>query len=771
MIELKNIKKTYFTSGNNVHALKDIDLSFRKNEFVSILGASGCGKTTLLNIIGGLDKYTSGDMIVNGKSTKKFSDNDWDTYRNHTIGFVFQNYNLIPHQTVLENVSLSLKLNGNTSSKQIKQIAKKALIKVGLGDKLNYKPNQLSGGQCQRVAIARALVNDPDIILADEPTGALDSKTSVQVMKILKEISKDKLVIMVTHNPELANKYSNRIINIKDGIIEGDSNPYDNHLLEKQKKSRKRKSYMPFKVSFMLSLKNLLSKKKRTFITCLAGSIGIIGIATILSVSSGMSNYVKKIESESTAYNYIIIQDSYTDIENMMMIDVDENLEEYSNKNNIYMYNDELTNSMINQNINDEYITYLEDKIKDKVVDIKYTYDVDMNLIAKKDDTYNVISNINFTEMLNNQKYLNNDYEVLASIKEDDKIPTKYNELVLVVDKYNRVPSSILTMLGIDKDKDLKYEDFLGKEIKLIDNNNYYINKNGLYIKASTNNELEDAYNSGESLKIVSILRLKEDASNEWIRPGIGYTKELTDYVLNNSMNSDVVNAQKNSKDIDVTTGLAFNNNVMNNPMFNISATYEDRLKSLGADKIPTTISIYPNNYDSKNEIINLLDDWNNNHENNQIKYIDISSIMITLLDSMINIVSYVLIAFSSISLVVSSIMISIVIYNSVIERTKEIGILRAMGARKKDVSRVFKAEAVIIGLASGIVAIVITFIICSIINNILGNLINVTTIANLTLKITINMILLSVILTFIASLIPARMAAKKDPVVALRTE
>ncbi len=778
MLELKNIKKTYNTSGNAVRALKNINIKFRKNEFVAILGASGCGKTTLLNIIGGLDKYTSGDLIINGISTKKFKDSNWDAYRNHRVGFVFQNYNLIPHQTILENVELALKLNGSSSSKKNKRKAKKALVSVGLGDKLNYKPNQLSGGQCQRVAIARALVNDPDIILADEPTGALDSKTSVNVMNLLKEISKDKLVIMVTHNPNLANEYATRIINIKDGVIEGDSNPVDTLNNEEYKEDlKKNKSYMPRKVSFMLSLKNLLSKKKRTFITCLAGSIGIIGIATILSVSSGMSDYVNKIEKDSTSFNYVIIQDNYHDMNSLMnMTKIDDELEEYTNKKILYSYDDNISNTITKQNLNSDYIDYIDKKTKDLVVDVSYQYDAEMNLISKKDDTYKNVSTTNFTEILDNDSQILDCYDVLASTI-DNKIPNEYNEIAVVVDKYNRISKSTLDILGIDDTEELSYDDILDKEIRLINNNDYYINKNGLFIKATSNDELKNAYDKGIPLKVVSILRAKEDASNEWLLSGISYTKKLTDYILENNKDSDVVKAQLNNPNIDVTTGLNFMNsdNLSGDPsmymMTNVITSYDERLAKLGATKIPSSIIIYPKDYDSKDKIIEILDDWNNKHKDNEIKYTDISSIMITMLDSMINIVSYVLIAFSSISLVVSSIMIAIVIYNSVIERTKEIGILRAIGARKKDVSRVFKSEAIIMGLISGIVALIITFIICLIINRILDNLINVSTIANLTINICISMILLSVILTFIASLIPSSMAAKKEAVDALRSE
>ena len=486
-----------------------------------------------------------------------------------------------------------------------------------------------------------------------------------------------------------------------------------------------------------------------------------------------MSNYVNKIEADSTAFNYLIIQNKYTNIENMMT-NTNDKLEEYPKENKLYIYDDKIGDMLSDQNLNEDYVNYIEKETKDLVVDVAYKYDIEMNIITNIDDKYKVVDTTNFYEILDNDKYIKKDYDVLATTLDNGDVMSKYNELALVVDKYNRVPKSILDIFGIDEKDNLNYNDFLGKEIKLVNNNDYYENKNGLYIKASNNDELEDAYNKGKTLKIVSIIRANKDASNEWVSSGIAYTKDLTDYVFDSSKNSDVVKDQIDNKEKDVTSGLSFINEEDKNNfniMLNMGLTYEDKLNKLGATKNPNTIIIYPKDYDSKNKIIDILDEWNKNHKDSEIKYTDISSIIISMLDSMINIVSYVLIAFSSISLVVSSIMIAIVIYNSVIERIKEIGILRAMGARKKDISRVFKCEAIILGMFSGIVAMVITYIICIIINKVLLNLINVSTIANLTLNIIFGMIALSVILTFVASIIPAKIAAKKEPVDALRSE
>ncbi len=790
MLELRNIKKKYQLGDNQIDVLKRLSIKFRPNEFVAILGPSGCGKTTLLNIIGGLDHYSSGDLIINDVSTKKYKDYDWDVYRNHTIGFVFQNYYLISHQTVLKNVELALDING-MSKKERKNMAKKALREVGLGDQLNKLPNQLSGGQMQRVAIARALVNNPDIILADEPTGALDSQTSIKIMDLLKKIANDKLVIMVTHNNQLAEKYAERIINILDGDIVNDSHPLSNEEPIDLKEKKVNKSHMPLKIAFKLSLNNLLSKKKRTFITCLASSIGIIGISTILAVSYGMKKYVTDLEKDSTSFNYLTISDTYFDpaVFKSKESNKDKQLKSFNNQVSVvYPFNDVnnqgMSMALKKQNITPEYINYIKKKTKGDVVSVQYSYSLKMNLLAKnKTSQINTIYPSIWQEILDNQNYLTKDYTVLASINKDNKIPIKAQEIVLVVDEYNRVPTDILDAIGINYGNgSIDYQNILGKEIKVVLNNDYYLAKKGLYLQPSTAKELQNAYQRGNSLKIVSILRIKKDATNDWLKPGLAYSTALTKFILKDSQNSNVVMAQINNKQTDVTNGLTFieNNQNLNNHSFSINnsgnqnsnrITYDERINMLGGKNIPNSLTIYPRSYDAKASIVKALDKWNKDNPNDGVKYVDISNIMITMLDSIINIISYVLIAFSSISLIVSSIMIAIVIYNSVIERIKEIGILRAMGARKKDISHIFNAEAVIIGFFSGLVAVIFSWLICFIINTILKKVIDVSTIANLRPKIMLEMIFLSIILTLIASIIPAKMASKKDPVIALRTD
>lgn len=788
MLKLNNIVKTYESNSFKVEALKNVNIEFRNNEFVSILGPSGCGKTTLLNIIGGLDRYTSGDLIINGKSTKEFKDYDWDTYRNHSIGFVFQSYNLIPHQTVLGNVELALSIGGVGKTDR-RQRAIEALEKVGLKNQINKKPNQLSGGQMQRVSIARALVNNPDIILADEPTGALDSETSVQVMEILKEISKDRLVIMVTHNPDLANRYSTRIINIFDGNITGDTNPISDAeriLLEEEEKqaneskqldpkTRKlleKKTSMSFLSALRLSLNNLLSKKKRTFITSLAGSIGIIGIATILAVSSGMQDYVNKVQEDSTSMNYILIQETHIDREAMIengppgMEQV--SLEKYpENTTGAIPY---VKNSMfvtIKQDLSTEYLNYLKEKTEGHVIGMGYSRSLEMNILTKNGTDYSVVSTsqANFQEMIAINDYVNNQYEILAGTK----IPSEKNEIAIVVDEYNRIPTSVLDALCISYNEEtmaeVSYEEFLGKEIKIALNDGFYKLDGSRYKAASTQEELSEVYNNTsetEVLKVVSVVRMSKDASSVWSEPGVIYTPSLTEYLYEDCTTSAVGLAQKENTEVNVITG----------ENFNLRNTQETALRKLGISQTPTSIIIYPKDYNSKEAIMRSLDSWNDvKTEEEMVRYTDVSNLLVSMLSSTIDIISYVLIAFSSISLVVSSIMIAIIIYASVIERIKEIGVLRSVGARKKDISRVFKSEAVILGFVSGVIAIIVTAILCIIINIILGRLVNITTIASLTVGIIISMIALNVVLTLIASLIPASLAAKKDPVLALRSE
>lgn len=869
MLQLKGITKNYLSGENEVKALKGIDLEFRESEFVSILGQSGCGKTTLLNIIGGLDRYTTGDLIINGKSTKEFKDKDWDTYRNHSVGFVFQSYNLIPHQTVLANVELALTISGVGKEERRKR-AIEALTKVGLGDQINKKPNQMSGGQMQRVAIARALVNDPDILLADEPTGALDSKTSEQVMEILKEISKDRLIIMVTHNPELAGKYSSRIIKLLDGKVTDDSNPYTASKREldkaRAKKEKTGKASMKFATAVRLSLNNLMTKKGRTFLTSFAGSIGIIGIALILSLSHGMQSYINRVEEDTLSSYPITIQESTIDMSSMMetMMDEGENTEHEDGK----IYSREIVNSLLDtlsskvqtNNLEEfkKFIEGHESDIKNYINSVQYSYDLDLN-IYKQDDEGNVqrvnpsivLDKLGFgemkeaaqssnplmsssstmmtdtdvwTEMLDNQELLKSQYDVVAG-----QWPTKFNEIVLIVSEDNEISDYALYSLGIkdvneldgvlDKikngeelqlkgeDETYTYDEILNYKFKVLLNSDYYKKIGTTWQDMSDDNEyMKDLVKNAEEIEIVGIVRPNGETVASSGAGLVGYTKELKEYVINNVNEAEIVKEQKANPEINVFTGIAFPENtdtafdysqlsdeqkmymsslsqeelseLMQTYTSNANATYDSNLKKLGAvdlDK-PSAINIYPKDFDSKDMISNIITDYNNKQtdegkEENVINYTDMVGIMMSSISTIIDVISYALIAFVGISLVVSSIMIGIITYISVLERTKEIGILRSIGASKKDVSRVFNAETLIVGLTAGLIGIGVTLLLDIPINIIIKHLVGISGIAKLPWQGGVILVAISVILTMIAGLIPAKFAAKRDPVEALRTE
>lgn len=849
MLELKKITKKYLSGTNSVSALKGIDLKFRETEFVSILGPSGCGKTTLLNIIGGLDQYTTGDLIINGKSTKHFKDKDWDTYRNHSIGFVFQNYNLIPHQTVLANVELALTLAGINKTERRKR-AIKALKDVGLGDQIHKKPNQMSGGQMQRVAIARALVGNPDILLADEPTGALDTKTSVQIMELLKEISKTKLVIMVTHNPDLAEQYSTRIIKLLDGKVTDDSKPYDGEE-EKKEQNKTGKTSMSFLTALSLSLNNLLTKKGRTILTAFAGSIGIIGIALILSLSSGMQNYINQVEEDTLSSYPITLQETTMDTGELLNAAMDSGT-------TYPAYDDDLIHSM---NISSDMLSIMSSGAKSNNLEafkayidenentfneyanaIQYSYNLNLNIYKENSDRYtqvnpdqimnelgfgqmNEISNMfssgvssynAFNEMLDNQNLIEEQYDCLAG-----HLPENYNEVVLVVNKDNYISDYTLYSIGLlDSDElvenynamingeevtDLEelsysYEDLLDVKFKVLLNTDYYTKEGNLWIDNSNNEEyITNMLNDALELEVVGIIRPKEETITTNNYGGIWYTKDLTEYVINEINESEIANEQLSNPNINVFTNQEFSeeefdiNNlsreeqvylaslsqtelaeVLANYQENANATYDSNLEKLGIvdlDK-PSTINIYAKDFDSKESLANLITEYNNNTtEENQISYTDIIEVMMSGVSNIIDIISYVLMGFVSISLVVSSIMIGIITYISVLERTKEIGILRSIGASKKDISRVFNAETLIIGAAAGLLGILVTIILNIPINIIINNLSGVSSIAKLPITGGIILVVISILLTVIAGLIPARMASKKDPVEALRTE
>ena len=829
MLELKNITKVYKTANITQKALNKVSIKFRDNEFVSILGASGSGKTTMLNIIGGLDRYTTGDLIINGISTKKYKDKNWDTYRNHKVGFVFQSYNLIAHQTALSNVELALTLSG-VGKKERRKRAISALKKVGLKEHIYKKPSQMSGGQMQRVAIARALVNDPDILLADEPTGALDSKTSLQIMDLLKEIASDRLVIMVTHNPELANTYSTRIVKLKDGSIIDDSNPYDDDALDSDSYIGKKTS-MSFLTALSLSLNNLMTKKGRTFLTAFAGSIGIIGIALILSLSNGVSNYINNKEEEALSNYPITIEKNSMDMASMMMNMMKNKSKHYDDNkirsNNVL--NDLLSSFKLKVNNLKEFKEYLDSnkKIGKYANDIQYGYDLDINLYTKDVDGNNlkvnptniyedlgVISrfmqfsdnNNVFQELFDSEKMLLDNYDLVAG-----NLPNNYNEVVIMVDSNNEISDYTLYALGLKSKNELEemveksengqevkskleeydYDDLLGLSYKLVLNSDYYILDNNIWIDKSENEDfINNLLDDSEVIKVVGIIKSHEDTSLT-TTGAIGYTKDLTKYVIDKINDSDIVKAQKNNPEINVFTNKRFDDdtieidpsiymlseaeiksyidNIMNN-----KSSYEDNLKKLGSIDMnnPDTLKLYPKDFKSKDEIVQIINNYNKGKkENDKITYTDTVGMMMKSVTSIVNIISYVLIAFVGISLVVSSIMIGIITYISVLERRKEIGILRAIGARKKDISRVFNAEAIIEGLSAGILGIIITLLLSFIVNIIVSNIFDVHNIMNLPIVAIFVLIFISVFLTFIAGLVPSKIASRKDPVIALREE
>ena len=871
MLELKNITKDYISGDSTVQALKGISIEFRKSEFVSILGQSGCGKTTLLNIIGGLDRYTSGDLVINGKSTKKFKDKDWDAYRNYSVGFVFQNYNLIPHQTILSNVELALTISG-VSREERRERAIKALEDVGLKEQIHKKPNQLSGGQMQRVAIARALVNNPDIILADEPTGALDTKTSVQIMEILKKISKDKLIVMVTHNPELAEKYSTRIVRILDGVITDDSKPFTKEDKENEKdvKAKDGRTSMKFFTALRLSLNNLMTKKGRTLLTSFAGSIGIIGIALILSISNGVQSYINRVEEDTLSSYPITIDESTVDVSGMMESLMGETEENVQGHEDGKIYSRDIMDEMIatlsskvtNNNLEalKNYIENENGEIKENATAIQYNYNLNINLY--KEDTTNGVVQVNpstvmnalgmgdmlearenssvssmfgssmttsmsntdvWEEMLDNEDLLHSQYDLVAGAW-----PENYNEVVLIVNENNEISDYTLYALGLKDQKELEkrwnkvqngeaveetestsytYEDLLNLSFKLVLNSDYYEKENGLWIDKSKDEEyMKQKLNDCEEIKVVGIIKQNEQSVATGMSGGIGYTKDLKEYVINKTNESEIVKEQKENPDINVFTGLAFPDNdaetfdysqlsneqraklatlsteelaeIMETYSNNVNASYEGNLELLGAVDLnkPSSISIYPKDFDGKDVITQEIDKYNQKQrddgkEENVINYTDLIGIMMSSVSQIIDTVSYVLIAFVAISLIVSSIMIGIITYISVLERTKEIGILRAIGASKKDISRVFNAETFIVGLVAGILGIGITVLLNIPITKIIYAVTGVSVPITLPAMGGLILVLISMILTIIAGLIPAKMASKKDPVEALRTE
>lgn len=882
MLKLINIIKEYPTGDTKVTALQGVDMEFRKNEFVSILGPSGCGKTTLLNLIGGLDSYTSGDLIINGKSTKDFTDRDWDIYRNRSIGFVFQSYNLISHQTVLSNVELALTLSGVSKSERKKR-AIEALEKVGLGDQIHKKPNQLSGGQMQRVAIARALVNNPEILLADEPTGALDSVTSIQIMEILREIAKDRLVIMVTHNPELAENYSTRIVRLLDGRLIDDTHPYKTDkeptVQKGKKRGRKKKTSMSFLTALSLSLNNLMTKKTRTFMTSFAGSIGIIGIALILSLSNGVQAYIDSVQEDTLSSYPLSIEHMSVDYGSLItaMMDTNQSTSDHD-KDKVYSNNimSNMMNTMVREvTINNmeafkAFIDSEESGISEYVSDIQYSYSTPLNIF--KSDTTDGIVQVNpskvmdqmgygaamgggmenspyasspmtttdvWMQMLGNKELMNKQYDVIYG-----HMPQSFDEVVLIVDENNEISDYTLYSLGLLDQNQLKkimtdvmsgkevttkqtsytYEELTSLTFKLLVNSDFYEKTEGGWRDRSEDNDyMKKLIAEATEIKVVGILRPSEESVATASYGSIGYTAELMTYLINQVNESEIVKEQLANPDIDVFTGVPFPTDedkkaaeltmamldayIKTLPaeeqaqyaatiqqlkdggmgddaiaaMFasamgrkTTDATYEENLTKLGVSDLdnPSLINIYARDFAAKDKITEIIAEYNEGvTEENKIQYTDYVGLMMSSVKTIINAISYILIAFVAISLVVSSIMIGIITYISVLERTKEIGILRAIGASKKDISRVFNAETLIVGFVAGAIGIGITLLLCLPINAIIKSFTNISGLAALPAAGGVILVVISMFLTFIAGLIPSRIAAKKDPVVALRTE
>lgn len=773
MLEIKHIKKSYKTGDFVQKALNDVSIQFRQNEFVAILGPSGSGKTTLLNVLGGLDHYDSGDLIINGKSTKNFKAADWDAYRNNSVGFIFQSYNLIGHISIQDNVEMALTLS-NVKKKERRKRAREALKSVGLLEHAHKRPNQLSGGQMQRVAIARSLVNNPDIILADEPTGALDSNTSKQIMDLIQKIASDKLVIMVTHNQDLAYQYATRVIEVKDGKVVSDSNPLTKEEQEEEQYKLK-KTKMSFMEALYLSFNNIMTKKGRTLITAFASSIGIIGIALILSLSNGFDLQIDKFERGILSAMPIMISKQSMDLDEESLVQLTgEEQEKYPDKQTV-IPKDNALESLVHQNkINDDYIDYIENIPSDLVYGVSYTKMTALNVLTEHDGKVSVADtqDISFSAL---PKSLDENtpnaameayYDILAGT-----LPQKKEDIVLIVDASNRVNTEILQLLGFDTMDEIPFDEIIGKTIKVALNDDFYVKMGDYFVR---NPDLQSVYDNSITLTVSGILRMKEDFPSYVSSASLCYTNELLDEVTAANNESEIVKAQQAS-DVNVLTGMPFSDST-SNPSSSSSAgmtiTKDTVLGYLGADQTPYMIYLFPKDFESKDELLKYLDAYNDDKEDDdKVIYMDQAELISSMSSSIMSAVTIVLIAFSSISLIVSSIMIGIITYISVLERTKEIGILRALGARKKDISRVFNAETFIIGITSGLIGIGIALILTIPTNQIIYNLTELENVAILNPLHALILILVSMTLTMIGGFIPARIAAKKDPVEALRTE
>ena len=841
MLQLQHISKVYHTGNQEFHALKDISIRFRENEFVSILGQSGSGKTTLLNIIGGLDQYTSGDLLIQGKSTKQFKNRDWDSYRNHTIGFVFQSYNLIGHQTALSNVEIAMTLSGVSKSERKKR-AIEALERVGLKDHLYKKPNQMSGGQMQRIAIARALVNNPKVVLADEPTGALDSETSVQIMELLKDIAKERLVIMVTHNPELAQAYSTRIVQVLDGNILSDSNPYEPIEESKQGDIQFTKTKMSYLTALALSFNNLLTKKGRTFLTAFAGSIGIIGIALILALSNGVSGYVKKTQEDTLVSLPLTISEKNQS--NLLATSPDLSEKPYKDNNELGINTvlTKLLKKQIGKNDLASFKSYLDEhatEVQALTKDIRYRYNLQPYIyatdtsngpksilpstLADEVDTSNqtikgYLQNIDYwSELSSDSNMLESQYDVL-----EGRFPQDKSEIVLIVDENNEISDLLLYSLRIKDPSELndakkldelgsqtyQYSDFIGKTFKAVVNTNRFARENNQWInKINDASYMKTQIENGLELKIVGVLRQKEGTSSGVNSPsgGVAYTSALIDYTSEHIQNSDIVKEQEANPTINVFTGKAFAKDpkpfnsadltqeekiqlakmtpeqqaqYVQQYNDNSAATYEENLEKLGViDKSkPAAIEFYTSSFQQKQELKDFINAYNTakkdaGEDDKVLAYSDDIQTIMSSITTMVGVITTVLVGFVAISLIVSSIMIAIITYISVLERTKEIGILRAMGASKKDIRRIFTAETAIEGFISGVLGIAITLLATIPINAVVAKMTNVENVAQLPWEAALILIGISIVLTMLAGLIPSRIAAKKDPVESLRSE
>ncbi|WP_338207254.1 ABC transporter ATP-binding protein/permease [Lactobacillus juensis] len=781
MLQLKDLRKSYHVGDTVTHALDDVSISFRNQEFVAILGPSGSGKTTLLNVVGGLDRYDSGDLIINGKSTKNFKETDWDAYRNNSVGFVFQNYNLISHLSIIANVELGMNLSGVSASERRKR-AMDALTQVGLKEHISKNPNQLSGGQMQRVAIARALANDPDILLCDEPTGALDTETSEQIMKLIKELSKDRLVVMVTHNPKLAQEYATRIVNFQDGKILNDSNPF---IPEEEKDTFKlKRTKMSYWNAIKLSFTNIMTKKGRTTLTAFASSIGIISIAVVLALSNGFQKQIDTTMSKALAKYPVTINQTATDASSVA--DRNESEKNVKNRGYLTVEKDKMQESTHQNKINQKYVNYVKKINPNYANNISYQRGINLNLLTR---SKNKIKRVQFSPIsansdssqaaaqmrmqaisatglgssvfpttLNSSKsnFLKENYQLLSGAW-----PHKATDLVLVTDNENKLNINIIKNLGLKAKagEKLNYQKFVGKKFKVVDNDDYYQKlPTGMFIPQKISNSMYD--NSKTQMQIVGVIRPKDENSMALLSSGIAYSDQLTQNIIKKNKKSEIVLAQKKAKQ-NVMTGQDMN-----------AREKKQMLQSIGGSTIPTSIMIYPNDFDAKDKVLDYLDKWNRGKKRkNKIIYTDMSSAVTSMTGGLLNGITTVLVAFAAISLVTSMIMIGILTYTSVLERTKEIGILKALGARKKDITRVFDAETFILGVFSGILGVVVAWLLVFPINSLLYSITDLANVAQLNPVHALILVIISTVLTMVGGHLPARMAAKKDAAIALRSE